>query len=84
MSTEAALEIVKLLAPAGSLAVVAGILAYRSPQLLKELFSGIGSLVLTIDKVRRVRPPHKRVGFERKTSAMRATDGQDERNKRAA
>ena len=53
MSSEAALELFKLLAPAGSLAIVAGILAYRSPQLVKELFTGVGGLLLTIGKVKR-------------------------------
>jgi hypothetical protein len=53
------LEIVKLLAPAGSLALVAGILAYRSPQLVKELFAGVGGLLVTIEKLKRDKATHK-------------------------
>jgi hypothetical protein len=53
MTPDATLELVKLLTPAGSLAVVAGILAYRSPQIVREIFAGVGSLILTIEKVRR-------------------------------
>jgi hypothetical protein len=63
MTPDATLELVKLLTPAGSLAVVAGILAYRSPQLVREIFAGVGNLLLTIEKVRRekvARPPSAR------------------------
>jgi hypothetical protein len=52
MGTDAALELVKLLAPAGTLAVVAGILAFRSPQLVRELFAGVDGLLLTLQKIR--------------------------------
>lgn len=45
MSIETLLEVVKLLAPSGALAVVFGILALRSPQLIRELFSGINALL---------------------------------------
>ncbi len=62
MTTDSAIELVKLLAPMGTLAVVAGVLAYRSPQLVKELFSGVGGLILTLDKVKRHKSARKPKG----------------------
>jgi len=59
MSTDAALELVQLLAPAGTLAVVTGILAFRSPQLVKELFAGVGGLLLTIQKIKHAKSERK-------------------------
>jgi hypothetical protein len=52
MTTEAALEVAKLVAPAGSVAVVLAVLAYRSPQLVRELFAGVGGLLVTLSKLR--------------------------------
>jgi hypothetical protein len=59
MTTDTAIELVKLLAPMGTLAVVAGVLAYRSPQLVKELFAGVGGLLETLEKVRREKSAKK-------------------------
>jgi hypothetical protein len=52
MNGELVIELVKQLVPAGSAAVVLAILAYRSPQLLKEFFAGVGRLLVTMQKIR--------------------------------
>ena len=55
MNTDTMLEVLRLLAPTGSTAIVAGVLAYQSPKLVKELFAGVGGLLLTIQKIKRER-----------------------------
>jgi hypothetical protein len=52
MAAESLLEVLSLLAPFGAYAVIGGILALRSPQLVKEFFAGVGGLLLAINKVR--------------------------------
>lgn len=53
MSAHDMVEVLKLLAPYGAVAIILGILALRAPQLIKELFSGVNNLLLTLQKIRR-------------------------------
>jgi hypothetical protein len=59
MSKEA-IELVQILLVAGPAWAVAGILAYRSPQLLKELFAGIRSLLM-LKHSKDTKPKEKKV-----------------------
>ena len=72
MGTDSALALVQLLAPAGTLAVVAGILAFRPPQLVKELFAGVGGLLLTIQKIKHPKSERKPLLRDRRVSSKRS------------
>lgn len=78
-------ELLKLLAPAGTVAVVLAILAYRSPQLVKELFAGIGGLLLTIHKIRKEKAAHKpSAHVDRRSEPIRSSSSPEERTSHAA
>jgi hypothetical protein len=85
MSTDAAIELIKLLAPTGSAAIVAVVVAYRSPQLVKELFAGVNGLLLTVEKIRKERTAHKSTDrVERKNVGPRSSRSRSESTSLAA